>query len=314
MTLSRRAVLATGLAATAAPRVWAKPRLEYALKPRQVADGLWMLEGSTEYFTFENGGNIVNVAFAETDAGAVIFDSGPSRRYAEELRKLVSEMVPRGVAAVVNSHHHPDHFLGNQVFTDKPIHALEETKAQVALHGDGYADNMYRLVGDWMRGTEAVPPNTVLSSNDLTIGGRSFSAVPLGGHTQADLMILDRATGTALTGDLAFLDRTPTTPDADLPRWRESLDYIASLEPKGIVPGHGPFDTEGRSLVQTRAYLDWLDGALTDAAEDGLDMVEAMRIDMPDEFAALGAQPQEFERSVSHLFGEYERAALPEVN
>lgn len=314
MTVSRRGLLATGAMALAAPKVWAAPRLTYDLVPKRVADGVWMIEGTTEYFTFENGGNIVNVAFIETDTGAVIVDSGPSRRYAEELRKVVTETVPLGVAAVINTHHHPDHFFGNQVFADIPIHGLPETKALAGEHGDAYADAMYRLVGDWMRGTEPMPPSDVLASSDLTIGGRSLGVLAMGGHTEADLVILDHQTGTAIAGDLAFLDRAPTTPDADLPRWHASLDQLESLETSGIVPGHGPFDAEKRSITQTRAYLDWLDKAITGAIEDGLDMVETMQLDIPPDFAAMGAQPRELERSVSHLFNTYERAALPKVN
>ena len=53
---------------------------------------------------------------------------------------------------------------------------------------------------------------------------------------------------------------------------------------------------------------------MTGAAEDGMDMVEAMHLPLPPDFATMGAQPVELERSVSHLFGQYERAALPQVN
>ena len=48
-----------------------------------------------------------------------------------------------------------------------------------------------------------------------------------------------------------------------------------------------------------------------DAAENGLDMVEVMDLPLPDEFATLGAQPREFQRSVSHLFPDIEAEALP---
>lgn len=311
---SRRAVLAGSAAALAAPRVWAAPRLHYGLKPQPVADGLWMIEGAPEYFSFENGGNIVNIAFAETRIGAVIFDTGPSRRYAEELRAAVTEAIPRGIAAVYNTHHHPDHWFGNQVFADKPIRALPETKTLAASHGDGYSDSMYRLVGDWMRGTEPVPPDETFAGGDFEIGGRAFSAIPFSGHTAADMAILDKQTGTLIAGDLAFLDRAPTTPDADLAQWQDSLDLMAAMDPAAILPGHGPFDPERRSLDQTGRYLTWLNETLKNAAESGLDMVETMRLDLPDWIAAMGAQPKEFERSVSHLFGEYERAALPQVD
>jgi hypothetical protein len=35
---------------------------DYALKPRQIAEDTWLLEGSTDNFAKNNGGNIVNTA------------------------------------------------------------------------------------------------------------------------------------------------------------------------------------------------------------------------------------------------------------
>ena len=35
----------------------------YGLQPKQVANNTWVLEGSTDNFSNENGGNIVNIAF-----------------------------------------------------------------------------------------------------------------------------------------------------------------------------------------------------------------------------------------------------------
>ena len=46
--------------------------LDYALKPRQIAEDTWLLEGSTDNFAKANGGNIVNVAFIVTQAGVVV--------------------------------------------------------------------------------------------------------------------------------------------------------------------------------------------------------------------------------------------------
>ena len=314
MKATRRAVLLGAAAATAAPKVWASPRLSYGLTPKRVADGVWMIEGAPEYFSFENGGNIVNTAIIETAEGAVIVDTGPSRRYGEELRKVVIEAVPLGIAAVFNSHQHPDHWFGNQVFADERIIALPEAKAQMAMHGDAYSDALYRLLGDWMRGTEPMAPNEDFAGGDIEIGGRGFSVIPFSGHTAADMVVFDKTTGTMIAGDLAFLDRAPTTPDADMTVWQDSLSLMAAMDPSGIVPGHGPFDPALRSLDQTGRYLEWLDGALQKAAEDGLDMVETMQGTLPDWVADLGAQPTEFERSVSHLFGAYELGALPKVN
>lgn len=317
MTITRRRTLGLlGAAAvtTGCPTVFASPKKHYDLKPVKVADGLWMVEGSTDYFTTENGGAIVNCAIVETDTGAVLLDTGPSLRYGQALRKVATEISTNGIAATINTHHHPDHFFGNQAFVDRPIHALGETISLAKSEGDAFSDNMYRLLGDWMRGTEVVPPTHTLDSSSITIGGRRMRVLPLSGHTGSDLALIDERTGTLITGDLAFLDRAPTTPHADIPLWLQSLEVLKDLQVTGIVPGHGPFDSSGESLTQTEDYLGWLDKVLRAAASDGYDMVEVMEFEIPARFASMGAMPTEFERSVSHLFPEIERAVMPLKN
>lgn len=313
MTISRRSALGLIGAATLPRAVFAAPKA-YDLKPKQIASGLWMIEGSTEYFTDENGGAIVNCALLDTPEGLIIIDSGPSLRYGQALASLARGLNPKGVAALVNTHHHPDHFFGNQAFPDTPVWAMGETKVLAETHGDAFADNMYMILGDWMRGTEPRPPTNVILGDTLEIGGRVLEALPLSGHTEADLALLDRETGTLITGDLAFLDRAPTTPSADLGLWRDSLDLLEGVEASGIIPGHGPLDQTGKSLRQTKAYLDWLDGTLRGAAAQGYDMVEIMHFDMPAEYAAMGAMPEEFHRSVTHLYGDIERQVMPLTN
>lgn len=313
MNYARRQALGLIGSAAAAP-AFAQARHVYDLSPKPIAADAWMIEGDTAYFDQDNGGAIVNVTLLKGETGIIVVDTGPSLRYGEALSTLARRLDLRGVSAVVNTHHHPDHFFGNQVFVDKPIWALGDTQAAAASEGDAFSDNMYRLLGDWMRGTEVVPPTSVLGGGEAIIDGRAFTALPLGGHTVADLALLDQATGTLITGDLTFLDRAPTTPSAELPRWQASLQALETTAFAQIVPGHGPLDGTGRSISQTRDYLTWLDRTLRAAAQEGLDMVEIMQQPLPDAFAAMGAQPQEFRRSVSHLFPGIELQELPRAN
>ena len=314
MILNRRQAIALGGAACVAGPSYAAPRLQYDLVPKQVASGVWMIEGKTEYFTSENGGAIVNCALLESDAGIIVVDSGPSLRYGEALLRAISQMPSARVAAVINTHHHPDHFFGNQAFIDVPVMALGQTKSLAALHGDAFSDNMYLLLGDWMRGTEVIPPDTVIEGGTLEIGGRVLDMIPLVGHTEADLAVLDVQTGTLIAGDLAFLNRAPTTPTADLTLWKQSIDILQSVEASAIIPGHGPFDSGKHSLDLTRDYLIWLEATLRNAALEGLDMVEIMAIVPPIHFLNMGAMPEEFHRSVTHLFSDIEKANLPRAN
>src|SRR5690606_29965479 len=97
--------------------------LSYTLQPRQIADGVWLLEGSTDNFDKRNGGNIVNTGFIVGDAGVIVIDTGPSRLYGEAMRAAISRVTDRPVVKVLLTHHHPDHVLGNQAFADVPIAA-----------------------------------------------------------------------------------------------------------------------------------------------------------------------------------------------
>ena len=157
--------------------------LDYALKPRLIAEDTWLLEGSTDNFAKSNGGNIVNTAFIVTDAGVVVIDTGPSRRYGEAMRQAIAQVTAKPVIQVLLTHHHPDHALGNQAFKDVPIGALADTTRLLHEQGDGMAENLYRMVGDWMRGTEVVLPTQVLEPGVMHFGRHDLRLLALTGHT-----------------------------------------------------------------------------------------------------------------------------------
>lgn len=312
--VSRRQVLgllAGGAACACCGSVHAQ-KLAYDLSATEIASGTWAVHGSTEYFTLENGGNIVNVAFVEVPDGVVVIDSGPSKRYGEALLSLIEKTLPgKKILRVYNTHHHPDHFLGNQVFDNSIIAAPQQVIDNIAEEGDGFADNMYRLVGDWMRGTAAVAPGRVLDTEFEEIGGRRFSLYYLSGHTSSDLVIRDDETGVLFSGDLAFYNRAPTTPHADIDIWQDSLTKIAGIDRELILPGHGLQDTAGDSLEQTGDYLAWLQHTLKDAASLGLTMNEAMAQPIPQRFRSIDVVQTEYLRSVAHLYLGLEDELMP---
>ncbi|QFT22780.1 Hydroxyacylglutathione hydrolase [Pseudomonas sp. THAF187a] len=289
--------------------------LDYQLQPRQIAEGVWLVEGSTDNFAAKNGGNIVNVGFIETAAGVVVIDTGPSRRYGEALRQRIEQVTGKPLLRVLLTHHHPDHVLGNQAFSDVPIAALPGTTRLLAEQGDAMAENMYRLVGDWMRGTEVVLPSEALEEGELEIGGRRLRLLALRGHTGADLAILDERSGVLFAGDLLFYQRALTTPNSPgLDVWLADLDRLEALPWKQIVPGHGPLATDAAPFVQMRDYLGWLDGVLRQGAEQGAEMNELIRAPIPERFAGVSLSRYELIRSVSHLYPRYERNAMGRVD
>jgi uncharacterized sulfatase len=286
--------------------------LSYNLKAQKVADGVYVFIGSTDHFNRENGGNIVNTGFLIGETGVVIIDSGPSLKYGNEMRSAIAAITPKPVRHVIITHHHPDHFLGNQAFDDSTIWAMDETIKAIEREGEGLLENMYHMVGDWMIDTILVKPDKRLNQSRMELAGRQIQFIPLQGHTAGDLVVFDQKSGVLFTGDLAFHNRTATTPHADIEQWIHSLDQLARLPYSLVVPGHGPLERDGRSFKQTKNYLIWLRDTLHNAAQNGLEMTEVMRLDIPARFQSLSLARTEFVRSVAYLWPAIaEQALLP---
>ncbi len=313
MKLDRRTLLA-GFAASLATPIRAAS-LAYRIEPIPVADGIWMIHGADEGIAAGNGGAIANIAIIDSPAGTILCDAGPSLRYAQALKAVAEKLTSKPVVRVYITHLHPDHGMGTAGFDPAITAALPGTIEAMRRDGRGFSDAMYRLLNDWMRGTDLVLPGRAIHEDREDFGGRRLRLLALSGHSAADLALLDERTGLLIGGDLLFHDRAPSTPTADLPAWRASLDRLAALDHKGAIPGHGPFDPTGReAIAQTRDWLDWLEATLTEAVRTGLDMVEAGDLPIPDRFANMAEARTELQRSVSHLYPGIEAKLLPRID
>jgi quinoprotein relay system zinc metallohydrolase 1 len=315
--LERRRLLklaALSAAAPFLPMVFAEAApLTYSLKPQKIADGVWMIAGAQEAITFENGGAIANITIIDTRDGAVIIDTGPSRRFGEQLAGVARELTGKDIARVYLTHFHPDHVFGNQAFDAKSIAAPEGVITGLKSLGNSFSDSMYYIARDWMRGTELVLPEKVVTSGIEDFGGRRLRLIVTAGHTSSDLAIYDETSGTLIAGDLAFLDRAPTTPHATIATWRQTLAELSTIPAARIVPGHGPAEAGQRALVQTRDWLDAIEAVIARAFERGLDMTEAMAEPLPAQISSLALARYEFGRSVMHIYPRLEAEGLPRV-
>jgi len=296
--LTRRHTLGVISAALALPRA-AQAKGHYSLYPVEVSDKIWIVEGATETYSRGNGGAAVNSALIGTDAGIVVVDTGPTQKYGIALRRLANALSPQGVVAVINTHHHAGHILGNQVFNELQILALPGTIERAKMSGEQSITQMGDAVGHWITGTNLVPPNTPLPDGTISFGERRLELIPLQGHCENDLALIDGATGTLICGDLIFHNHAPNTQSADFKAWLGALDVLEQTGYSGILPGHGPFDATDTSLQQTRRYLTWLEERLNSAVALGLDEETVAEIAQPEDIAALGAMPLEYERGVA---------------
>ena len=314
--ITRRQALALGATAAGAhllPIFDAHAALVYSLKPQSLADGAFLVSGVPEAVSPVNGGAIANVVIFDTSDGAVVIDTGPSRRFGEALAMLAKDLTGKPVVRAYVTHFHPDHAFGNQAFGASAIAAPKGVIDGLAKTGKDFSSAMYAIAGDWMRGTEVVLPGIIVSEGVEEIGGRKFHLMDLKGHTGSDLALYEERSGLLITGDLVFLDRAPTTPHADLPQWRDSLKRLETVDHALLVPGHGPAETGARGLGQTRDWLAAVESIIRDAFERGLDIGEVVQLPLPEWTGKVALARYEFERTVNHFYPKLEAGLLPAV-
>lgn len=284
---------------------------DYDLRPQQVSDSVWYIEAVRENFSPQNGGAIANVAFVEDGDHVVVIDSGPSKRFGEQFYKIITETTGKQPTDLLITHHHPDHALGNQAFAAANILSLPKTAQQLKSEGNAFAENLYQLVGDWMRGTEVLLPSNTLEAGPLYDDSDRLEIISLNGHTGSDLLLLDHESGILFASDLIFFQRalaTPHTPGLDI--WMSDIEYLRSLPFERIIPGHGPITGKNEALDQMAAYLKWLDQTLSQAASEGFTMNELRDTAIPEEFSQIALTRYELTRTIAHLYPEYELKAF----
>lgn len=283
---------------------------DYHLQAEKIAADTYVFIGKREDFNRVNGGNIVNTGFIVTQDGVIVIDTGPSLRYGQQMLKVIRSVTDAPILYVFNSHHHPDHFLGNQVFDQNKLRALSGTIQAMTRDAEPFTDNSYRMSGNWMKGTEPKLPVQSVTADVLQAGDHRIRLIEAGGHTRSDLALFDETTGVLFAGDLVFNQRAATTPHAHISTWNQALDQLESLPFKILVPGHGPVAYDAGPIAETRSYLNWVDATIEKSALRGLDMLETMSQPIPDRFMHLKLVDTEFTRSVSHLFPTVEATVL----
>ncbi|AWN40318.1 hypothetical protein [Methylobacterium durans] len=143
------------------------------------------------------------------------------------------------------------------------------------------------------------------------IGERRFRLLHLSGHTVEDLCLFEERSGLLFPGELVFLDRAATTPDADLPRWRAALATLGGIGHGRLVPGHCPVESGRRGIDQALAWLEMVEGRIGPAYEEGLVITETMGLRLPDWAERIAVARYAYARSGMHLLAQIEAERLP---
>jgi len=251
-----------------------------ALKVTQIVPGLYVHRGHDDVATRANGGDIANIGFIVGRRCVAAIDTGGTAAEGRALRAAIRAVTPLPVCYVINTHMHPDHILGNAAFKgDRPQFVGSAALAEAeASHAESYMRVLHRELGALADGSEIIPPTLAVNgSMTLDLGGRVLKLQTWKtAHTNNDLTVYDESSGTLWLADLLFVQCIPVI-DGSVTGWLADIATIRQMNPRRVVPGHGPIDTPWRAALDAEeAYLSALARDVRAAIRAGKTMQQAV--------------------------------------
>ena len=252
-----------------------------ALLPfEEIADGVYVHHGLVEQTTEQNQGAIANIGFVVGKNAVAMIDSGGSVEEGKAALAAIEAVTDKPVRYLINTHMHPDHVFGNQVFEAAGATVIGHRREPAALASrtDSYKISMAEQLGPKMAGEVTITPpdETVDDISDIDLGGRILHLEAWStAHTDNDLTVFDEKTRTLFAGDLVFLEHTPVI-DGSILGWLKQTPELKAIPAVRVVPGHGPASAPWPQAIepQTR-YLETLAADLRADIAKGLPMAKA---------------------------------------
>ena len=286
-------------------------RAQTPLPVSEVAPGVFVHQGRYEIFTPRNSGDTSNAGFVIGRDGVAVIDTGGSPQIGARLMAAVRARTKLPIKYVINTHMHPDHVFGNVAFQSENPTFVGHAKLPRALaaRAERYLAINKELLGAAFDGTRIVPPTELVKDHlEGDLGDRKLliEAHPTA-HTDNDVTVLDKNTGTMFLGDLLFAKHVPAL-DGSIRGW---LALIKNLEGrkdvKVTVPGHGPASMPWPSaLAAEQRYLNKIAEEVRAMIKQGKTLAEAAQTAGLSEKDAWLLFKEYHARNVSAAFAELE--------
>jgi len=264
---------------------------------RQVTPHVWMIYSPDGFPTPENQGMMCNLTFVDTARGLVVIDSGASVQIGEMAIRQIAKRWKKPVVAIVNTHYHGDHWLGNHAFVDAygkdlPIYAHPGTIREI----EGVQGKMWRtLLEQWTNqatmGTRVVPPRLPLENGaelhfgDVTLRMHHYGTV----HTPYDLCVEVVEDKLTCVGDVAMDRRIANMDDGSFVGTFKAYEHLErEVASRVWLPGHG--EPGAGVLAWNRALFEGIYRPCEQAIKDGLPLEAAKDLVLRDPRVASRAK------------------------
>jgi len=206
-----------------------------------LGNGVYVHHGVHEDMSEGYHADICNVSFIVGSKGIAVIDTGGSLKTGQALREAIRQVSNLPILYVINTHVHPDHIFGNAAFIQDKATFVGHEKLPDAMERrrENYLRINQQWLGDAFAGSEIVKPSMLVKTTaNLDLGDRTLLLTAYQtAHTNTDLTVFDNKSATLWTGDLLFVERTPSI-DGDIKGWLAVINELKTHEAEFAIPGH----------------------------------------------------------------------------
>jgi glyoxylase-like metal-dependent hydrolase (beta-lactamase superfamily II) len=228
------------------------------------------------------------------DDAVLVADTQATPAMAADVIRRIREVTDKPIKYVVLTHYHAVRVLGASAYQPQQILASQDTYDLIVERGEQDKASEIGRFPRLFQNVETVPAGmtwptmTFTGKMTLWLGKLEVQLLQLGrGHTKGDTVVWLPQERALLSGDLVEFGATPYAGDAYFKDWPQTLDNVAALKPKALVPGRGaalttPEDV-AKGLAETRGFIADVYANVQAGARAGKDLNTVYR----ETFAAL---------------------------
>ena len=223
------------------------------------------------------------------DDAVMIIDATATPIMAQQVIRRVRELTHKPIKYVVLSHYHAVRVLGASGYRAEGLEQIIASKDTYNLIVERGAQDMASEIGRFprlFRGVESVPgltwPTLAFQGEmRLWLGSLELHIMQLGrGHTKGDTVVWVPSEAVLYSGDLVEYDAACYTGDAYLADWPRTLDRLAELNAKKLIPGRGPAlespEKINEGIAYTRDFVSTLYNSAREAVAQGMNLKQTM--------------------------------------
>ena len=217
------------------------------------------------------------------DDCVLVADTQATPAMAADVIRRIREVTDKPIKYVVLTHYHAVRVLGASAYEPEHIIASQDTRDLIVERGEQDKASEIGRFPRLFQNVESVPPGmtwptmTFTGKMTLWLGKLEVQLIQLGrGHTKGDTVVWLPEERALLSGDLVEFDATPYAGDAYFKDWPQTLDNVAALKPKALVPGRGAALTTpeevAKGLQGTRDFIADVYASVEEGAKAGKDL------------------------------------------